>query len=222
MPSRIARSAQDCRRQLRLAWRHVRFGHARFCEAGRRARTTALTDLFRGTNAWLCGQGVEAWLDFGTLLGWWRERNIIAHDYDIDFGAPVEAYAVLLAARHRLPPGFALHDTSHRHLGPKLYVAHRGWEADIYFYRTDGPLFRPLVRSATPSERLPFERSWILPLQRTLFLGEETAVPAQAERYLAHLYGYLGRDAVKDARTGYFRPRHTEAPLPSVSDPSSP
>lgn len=33
---------------------------------------------------------IKHWIMYGTLLGAVREHNIIAHDYDIDFGAYVE------------------------------------------------------------------------------------------------------------------------------------
>ena len=42
--------------------------------------------------------GIDIWLDFGTLLGWYREKDFISFDMDMDFGAyydDVEKFQVL-------------------------------------------------------------------------------------------------------------------------------
>jgi hypothetical protein len=106
-----------------------------------------------------------------------------------------------------LPAGFTLHDTSHRHRGPKLYVEHGGWEADIYFFtERDGRLLPDLI-SNEPGDHVPFPREWFFPRQAATFLGEATFVPAQPVAYLEHLYRYLGPDAEQDPVTRYYRPR---------------
>ncbi|MCC6416109.1 MAG: hypothetical protein IT582_09385 [Opitutaceae bacterium] len=84
----FAHQCEYWRRQCRVLARHVRYADAAWSESGRRARTAALTTLFHTVNAWLCDSGVEHWICYGTLLGWWRERRILAHDRDVDFAAP--------------------------------------------------------------------------------------------------------------------------------------
>jgi hypothetical protein len=140
-------------RQLRLLGHRLRL-------AGRRdaVRGPALTALFRGVNAWLRAVGTDHWLAYGTLLGWYREKAILPHDTDVDFGAPLAAYEVLRYAGGRLPPGFVLRDSSHRHHGPKLYVTYAGWEADLYFYAEADGLMRSTERSRNPGETEPFPR----------------------------------------------------------------
>ena len=52
--------------------------------------------------------GIDIWLDFGTLLGWYREKDFISFDMDMDFGAyydDVEKFQVL--KRNLLEKGFA-------------------------------------------------------------------------------------------------------------------
>lgn len=193
--------ARVCR-DSRLLLRHVRFGLA-----GRAARHQALATLFRTVNGHLRALGIDYWLAYGTLLGWHREGRILAHDYDVDFGLMEEHYPRLKETAARLPRGFTLHDTSHRHLGPKLYVEHRGWEADLYFFRATGDSLHMLERSLNPGEIAPFPRAWMFPLQPATMLGEATQVPAQPLPYLVHTYGYIGPDAVRDPVTRYFRPR---------------
>ncbi len=202
--------APRCRgwpRQLRLLLRHLRFGLR-----GPATRQAELAALFRIANTWLRGAGVDHWLAYGTLLGWHRERRLLPHDVDVDFGAPVAAYEILRRAASSLPPGCTLHDSSHRHHGPKLYLSRHGWEADIYFYTAEGNLLRSTECSRNPGETDPFPRDWIYPLHTDALLEAAVAVPAQAERLLVHHYRYLGPDAVRDPVTRYFRPRHPAQP----------
>ena len=194
-------------RQLRLLVRHVRYADSAWSESGRRARAEALETLFRGVNAWLRETGVEHWICYGTLLGWWREGRILAHDRDVDFAAPLAAYATLKAAASRLPRGFTMHDTSHLHGGPKFYISYRGWEADVYFMvETEGTLL-PILNSTLPGDTTPFPRELFYPARDAVFHGVDTRVPAEPERYLRHIYGYIGPNAELDPVTRYYRPR---------------
>lgn len=202
---------QDLARQARLLRRHVRYGRASFASVPAPSKARALEQLFHAVNAHLRTLRVDYALAYGTLLGWHRERRLLPHDRDVDFAAPVSAYPKIWAARQALPPGFAMHDTSHRHHGPKLYIAWRGWEADIYFLAEEAGQLRSLERSDNPGETLPFPRDYFFPLQPATFLGAETFVPAQPVPLLTHHYRYLGPDAVRDPVTRYFRPR-TSAP----------
>lgn len=196
-------------RQARLLRRHVRFGRASFTRTPNPRRTAALEIVFRTVNTHLRKLNVDYALAYGTLLGWHRERAVLAHDYDVDFAAPVAAYSAIKASAHGLPAGFALHDTTHRHHGPKLYFAYQGWEADIYFYTEENGQLRSTERSRNPGEYLPFPREFFFPRQPAVFLGEATFVPANPLALLTHHYRYLGADAVRDPVTRYFRPRQS-------------
>lgn len=208
MAQTLAQHWADWRRRGRLLRRHLRHGRASFTAIPSATRTAELTELFRGVNRWLRSLGVEHALAYGTLLGWHREQRILPHDRDVDFAAPLAAYPAIRAAGGTLPPGFTLHDTSYRHHGPKLYVAWRGWEADLYFFRerSDDAL-QSTERSENPGETNPFPREFLFPLQPSTFLGEPVWVPAQPVALLTHHYGYIGPDAVRDPVTRYFRPR---------------
>jgi hypothetical protein len=194
-------------RHLRLARRHVVYGLPGWLHDRPTARNEALATLFHVVNAHLRTLGGDYWIVYGTLLGWHREGRILPHDADVDFGAPVARYEEILSSRHRLPPGFTLHDTSHHHHGPKLYFAYRGWEADLYFFTESDGQLRSTERSQNPGETEPFPRDYFFPAQPACFLGEPTLVPAQVVPYLEHVYRYLGPDAVRDPVTRYFRPR---------------
>jgi hypothetical protein len=221
MMSRLALQWAYVVRQGRVALRRVRYVDAHFSERGRRARAECLRALFVDVNAWMREAVPEYWVVYGSLLGWHREGRILAHDSDVDFGAPESSYPAIVAAAPRLPRGCVLHDTSHRHGGPKLYVSRGGWEADIYFFREENAMLTTILRSDIPSDTLPFPRDLFYPPKSAQFLGESTYVPAKPAAYLEHLYGYIGPDARFDRFTGLFKPRHAgdESAFP-VNSPS--
>jgi hypothetical protein len=200
-------AAAAVRRCLRLLVRHVRFAHPLAPAARVAARHQALTELFRTVNHYLRDLGVEHWIVDGTLLGYHRQGDILAHDKDVDFGAHEREYDAIRSAGHRLPSGYRLYDTSHRHRGPKLYIAHQGWEADIYFYEDRGGQLRSYANEPTAGYAEPFPRGFVYPIAQAQFLGQPTCVPAQVVAYLHHAYGYIGADAVQDRATGYWRRR---------------
>ncbi len=190
------------RRQFRLLRRHLREGWR-----GAAHRRQRLTTLWREAETWLTATGQPHWLAYGTLLGWFREQNILAHDRDVDVALPLSAYPIICAAADQLPLGIRLRDTTHRHHGPKLYLEARGWELDLYFYREIGSDLHSTERSALPGETKPFPAAWVFPMRPVEFLGLPTWVPHESQHLLEHHYGYLGPDAVRDPHTGYFRPR---------------
>lgn len=195
-------------RPLRLLKRHVR--HSRLVLGARQQSVVgaSLTQLYREVNGFLSTLGVPWWICYGTLLGWHRDGGLVPGDRDVDFGLPLEAYETVWAARHQLPTGLRMFDTTHRHPGPKLYVERDGWEADLYFYRSLGDgRYKVCLRSWLQGDIVPFPESLIHPLRPVTFLGAPTWVPNDAHGWLVHTYGCLERDAVQDPRSGYWRSR---------------
>lgn len=208
MASAFAHALSDWRRNLRLLRRHVRHGRASWGSGSNAAKVCEIAALFRTVNDLLRELEVDYFLTYGTLLGWLRDGRPLAHDVDLDFAAPVEAYPKIRAIGPKLPKGYWLEDTSHLHPGPKLFVDYRGWKADIYFLGEAGEgQIRTLEQSNNPGDMLPYPREWFFPAQPSVFLGEPTFIPAQPVEYLEHVYHYLGPDAERDPVTRYFRPR---------------
>jgi hypothetical protein len=197
----------DAVRRVRVVAREIRY--SRLLRGGGRdaAVRLGLEAVYRETNRVLRGLGVDYWLVQGTLLGHHREGRLLEGDHDVDFGAHEKDHARIWQARTTLPAGFRMYDTSHRHHGPKLYVVHRSWEADIYFYKDDGRSLQSYVNSTDGGDSKPFGREVVYPLRPATFLGEPTYVPHDVEAFLLHIYGYIGRNAVKDANTGYWHPK---------------
>jgi hypothetical protein len=170
------------------------------------AKRKQLEEVYRVTNRFLYNLGVEYWLVYGTLLGYYRHGQIIRGDQDVDLGAHEKEYHAIWQARDRLPSGFKMYDTSHKHYGPKLYVASRAWEVDIYFYKDQDGQLQSYEKSKNIGDMQPFPREFVYPLTPTTFLGEPTNVPHDTKGYLLHTYRYIGENAVRDPKTGYWYP----------------
>lgn len=202
----------DSIRQVRLLWRNLHYYHPWNPSWGATGRRQHLTSLFAGVNRWLWDSGVDYWLMYGTLLGYFREGGIIYHDKDIDFGLPDAAYSAVLAAESRLPEGFSLVDTSARHRGHKIYIHHRDWEADLYFFKPSPEGLESGINSSDPVDRVKIPEPLIYPLQEAQFLRQPTRVPALVEPCLTRLYGYLGADFTIDPSTGRYLRKGSENP----------
>lgn len=175
-------------------------------------------ELFVGLNRFLEECGVDHWVNFGTLLGFHRQGALLDHDIDIDMGCLEKDAARVWDARHRLPHGWVLHDTSFRHHGPKFYVSHRGFDGDIYFYREQGESLLPLEKTRWANYRRPIPRDLLLPTEMRQWVSEAPAsssssdssgfssfrVPARVEDYLTFIYGSLAPDAKRDPESGFW------------------
>lgn len=163
-----------------------------------------LSELFLESNRFLQELEVEYWLNYGTLLGYYRQKGIIIGDYDIDFGARESDSGVIFDQKHKLPSGFTLHDSSNRHYGPKLYISYKGFDADIYFYQETKEHFIPYEKTKWKNYRKPILRSNILPIKPAQFLGQSCFVPSNVENYLKSIYGNLSANAVRNKDSGFW------------------
>tara|TARA_Y100001972_G_C7665355_1_gene336230 strand:- start:5016 stop:5507 length:492 start_codon:yes stop_codon:yes gene_type:complete len=148
--------------------------------------------------------GLEYWLDFGTLLGYHREKGIIPHDIDVDYSMPEEAYDKILRKMDKIPPGFSWYDTSHRHHGPKIYMNYKGFDIDVYFYKDLGEAVRSTENTSYPNERQDIPKSLVFPLKEGKHFGQLVKVPNQVKEYLEYIYGYIGKNGKRDTKTGFW------------------
>ncbi len=170
--------------------------------AGRQRR--AVGHLYDVMNTALMGSGQDFWLSGSSLLGLYRDGDILRGDYDVDFSALTPSYPALVEALSTLPSSMRLEDTSYRHLGPKLYDHKHGWEGDVYFYTPNGEGLDYCLRTPYPADRVPLPRDLIFPLQQVEFLGQVTKAPRDIEGYLRFKYGYIEADARRDLTSGYY------------------
>lgn len=195
---------QECIYQFLVVMRRLRYSRLLAGPNHRHKARAALRQFYLGLNAFLQELDIDYWLAYGTLLGFFRDRDLILGDSDIDFGLRVEDYQRLLDYRHRLPPGYTLVDTSHKHGGPKLYIRCGLFAADLYFYQTEGEQLRLFLNSHYVADRTPVPSSLILPTRPEQFLGQPTRVPNQVEELMRWTYQYLGSDGKLDPATGFW------------------
>lgn len=172
----------------------------------REKQRAELRRFFLGLNAFLQSLDIDYWLAYGTLLGYHRDHDLILGDADIDFGLLEENYRKIKDFRHRLPPGYQLVDTSHKHGGPKLYIRWGVFAADLYFYRPEGDQLRLFLNSHYVCDRTPVPSHLLLPTRPAQFLGQQTRIPNKTEELLVWTYGYLGSDGQLDPATGFWSP----------------
>ncbi len=138
--------------------------------------------------------GIDYWCDFGTLLGYYREGDIIRGDKDVDLSALVtEKPKIVALADVFKSRGYVLTDRGGR--ARKLLRIHdaRTWyHVDVYPYETDGDLLRSVISS--PTEDVPAR----LVARRVgvPFLGATLQVPEDVPALLTYRYG-----------PGFMRPR---------------
>ena len=195
-------------RTLRISWRDLRYSRFIYPKGPEDAILNELCSLFVTVNGLLNNLGVDYWLEFGTLLGFYREKHLIRGDEDVDFGAQAKDFNRIWAARHLLPKSYRMVDASRYHNGPKLYfISPTGWEADIYFYKERSDKLQRILNSPYLVDKIPIPKSLIFPTKLSEFLGAQTRIPHKTKDYLEFSYHYIGYDAVIDPVSGYWSPR---------------
>lgn len=154
---------------------------------------------------------VPHWIDFGTLLGSFREGKIIQYDHDIDFGFPIEYADIVKNNVHLLPNDITFYDTSKIHGFPKYGIMHKtlGGNCDFYSYSklSNGKLrynLRSDYKGTLDSRDVPHD--FIYPLKNCKINDINVLCPNKTEKYLRYRYGYIGRNAIRDSQSGWYYP----------------
>lgn len=144
---------------------------------------------------------VSLWLDFGTLLGWYRHKDFISFDVDLDLGAYSKEYDKFQKIKKRLEDqGFVY---SRRFKYDEQVVeesySYKGLNVDIVYYEERKEMkknvFSYLIVYAMDMNKNPkdikgyYESNYIKNLRKTEFKGIEVMVPENTEEYLSNYYG---------------------------------
>lgn len=167
-------------------------------------RRKILWELFELSNQFLSELNIEYWVNYGTLLGFYREKQIINHDIDIDFGCHEKFYPYILENLSKLPAELKFYDSSNRHLGPKVYMSYKGFDADIYFYRTEGERLYSYEKTYWKNYNAPIPEKYVFPTRELKIQDIKTLIPANPKNYLKTIYGNLSADAIRNPVTGYW------------------
>jgi hypothetical protein len=148
-----------------------------------RALRRTLADVCRAFEA----HAIEYWCDFGTLLGFHRERDIILSDKDADLSIVIDQKPRIMALAGELAAaGYDLTDRGGRSRRViRIRDRRTGYYVDVYTYEREGMLLRSQLVS--PNDDIP----WTLVARRihARFLGTTVTVPENVEAVLTHRYG---------------------------------
>jgi hypothetical protein len=130
---------------------------------------------------------VDYWCDFGTLLGFYRERDIISGDKDADFSIlEPEKLRIMALADVLRAEGYELTDCGGRARKIiRIYEAKTRYYVDVYPYVADGAMLRSVL--ASPQEDLPAHL--VARRMPATFLGARMLVPEDVPALLRHRYG---------------------------------
>ena len=149
----------------------------------RRALRRAIVDVGRVFEA----HGIDYWCDFGTLLGFQREGDIILGDKDVDLSiVETEKPRILALAAELDALGYEVTDRGGRARRLiRIYDRRTRYHVDVYPYTVDGPLLRSVLSS--PQEDIP--AALVARRVDAPFLGATIRVPADVPAVLRHRYG---------------------------------
>lgn len=140
----------------------------------------------------------DLWLDFGTLLGFYREKDFINHDLDMDFGIIINDYDDFLEKeKYLIKNGFIrTKEFYYKNRLVELSYSYKGLNVDfiVYYKKTDivesdtiffmtNALGKP-TRYEVYNYSLPFSE-----LEEHNFKAVEIKVPNNTREYLSKLYG---------------------------------
>ena len=138
------------------------------------------------------------WLDFGTLLGYYRENDFISHDLDMDFGVQVSSFEEFeVIEKNLINNGF--NRTKEFYFNKNLVelsYSYKGLNVDFIIYKkgndkvSSDTIFFMTNALGKPTRyevyhyEIPFSD-----LKECEFKGKKVKVPANIQEYLRTLYG---------------------------------
>jgi len=158
-------------------------------------------DMFRAFDEEMDKRELRYLLDGGTVIGWWRNRNFVPYDPDVDITVRLDVWTsplfkevlAVLVDKH----GFCLLWLNKFH----IRFRNHGFEMEIFLMMIEkgvahvswNPKFCSKCTHPTP----PQPMTNLFPEQLTVFEGIETWVPHNVNAYLD---GYFGKDKWQQPR----------------------
>ena len=140
----------------------------------------------------------DVWLDFGTLLGIYRDKGLIKHDLDMDFGIIISDYNKFLEdEKYLLNNGFSR--TKEFYFNDNLVelsYSYKGLNVDLIIYNNENDkvssdtifFMTNALGNPTRYEVYHYEISFT-GLKECDFKGIKVKVPDNTQEYLRTLYG---------------------------------
>jgi len=130
--------------------------------------------------------GIDYWCDFGTLLGYYRDHDVIRNDYDVDLCLMEDERPRLISLVAAFKArGYTLNDSNGTtKLVIRIVNDRTNYFADAYIYKPDGATARSTFRSVEDVPMALIANRVAVP-----FLGGRIRVPGDVEPLLLHRYG---------------------------------
>ena len=164
-------------------------------------RSSLLKENFEGILSTVYSSDLKdynIWLDFGTLLGYYRENDFISHDLDMDFGVQVSSFEEFeVIEKHLINNGF--NRTKEFYFNKNLVelsYSYKGLNVDFIIYNKENDrvssdtIFFMTNALGNPTRyevyhyEIPFSG-----LKECDFKGMKVKVPENTQEYLRTLYG---------------------------------
>jgi hypothetical protein len=142
---------------------------------------------------------IKYWLDFGTLLGYYREKDFIVYDFDVDMGTNYEGICKLQDLRvknaidnHERELIFGIWTAGPDNLPINMSVAHLNIKLDIYCWFVNGDKDVAVAgynKEVGKYSCVQVPKHYHENLKKDMFLGREYVVPQDTEGYIREIYG---------------------------------
>lgn len=164
------------------------------------SRETVVRNLI-GAREILVSLDITFWLTDGTLLGYFREGDLIEHDSDVDLGLYIYDYSdEIIPAFERA--GFDLkYVLGEKKQGLELSFIRYGVKVDLFFfYRENGRVWHGAWEGLDKGRKRNLIKYYYdaFDLKEIEFLGNRFNVPADTLKYVETKYGEGWRNPVKD------------------------
>ena len=176
------------------------FGLGRDRQPAAPSKETVARNLL-DAGAVLGSAGIPFWLTDGTLLGYFREGDLIEHDLDADLGLLIEDYSDNIIPAFK-SAGFDLkYVLGEKKQGLELSFIREGVKVDLFFfYREGGRLWHGAWKGLDKGRKRNHIKYYYEPfeLREVEFLGGRFNIPADTEKYVETKYGPGWREPVMD------------------------
>ncbi len=145
--------------------------------------------------------GITFWLTDGTLLGWFRERDIIKHDFDADLGLSIDDYSEGIVPAFERAGFDVKYVLGERKQGLELSFIRGGVKVDLFFfYGEGGRVWHGAWEGLDKGRKRNLIKYYYdrFDLKEVEFLGSRFNVPADTLKYVETKYGKGWRTPVKD------------------------
>lgn len=161
-----------------------------------------------------CKKGKKVWLEYGSMLGAYRDKSFIPYDYDIDIGMYFDEYSASLE-RELFDAGFKIKSLFFKisKLDPEsktlteVTLEYKGLVIDVFLYERLGNKRRGYVYTASLGEEYANKNIYaaretileISSIEKIDFMGIEFGIPSNAKECLSILYGKTFMTPIKNS-----------------------